>query len=188
MFFTLTPYSSTTSQICCFSPWISSASTLSPNCTRSAITVPVHSRPRSKMQTQILLTNLHIKTPSILKYFQYGREIERLYRLANKYIGIIGLQHITNNRCNLKFRYNGINSAAGAGHLITDRTVLMEQGFDVVQFQMLLSHHRIEYIAHIEPSVSPSGLTWLNKSIFFEFFMISSKLHSILTAYHKGIK
>ena len=37
----------------------------------------------------------------------------------------------------------------------------------------------IEYIAHIDPRVSPSGLTWLNKSIFFEFFMILSRLNSI---------
>ena len=72
-----------------------------------------------------------------------------LYRLTDINLGIVFFQHIADNSCHLKFGNDGKNRAAGTGHLVAHGTVLMEQGLDVVQLQMLVGNDRIENVAQI---------------------------------------
>ena len=50
----------------------------------------------------------------------------KLYRLADKVVLIVVLEHVANNCRHLKFGHNGVHSRTGTGHLIADGTVLMD--------------------------------------------------------------
>ena len=74
----------------------------------------------------------HKKTPSILKYLQYGRKLGKLYGFADKHVGEVGFEHIADNRSHLKFGHDAKNRRTGTGHLVSCRAVLMHQRLDVV--------------------------------------------------------
>ena len=64
-------------------------------------------------------------------------------------MGVILSEHVANNSCVLKFRYDSKDSGAGTGHLVTNSTVAVEDRLDIVQFQILLSDHGIKDIVQV---------------------------------------
>ena len=70
-------------------------------------------------------------------------------RFCNENAGIIIPQHIADHGGEFKIIHKTVYGRAGTGHLEAHRTVAVEDGFDIVQFQMLLRHDGIKYITQI---------------------------------------